>query len=256
MKLKILWLIFFCTSIIITACGVEKSTSVAKTPTMPATPTQADLCSEENLPAEVARINKLMREFDDYSALASNTPQGQLVVIIPELQRVLREAEDISVPSCLNELKELQVSHMDVVVRTLMAFMGNSDAQLVNAGISQARDLHLQYDIEMARLLGVTLIVPTFLPTFESDTEESTINQAVTVFNPGPNGVNIRSMPDFNAPQAGVLAIEESVSAVGRTADNQWILVEIPSQPGQIAWIYASLVEPSTSIENLPVVKP
>jgi hypothetical protein len=49
--------------------------------------------------------------------------------------------------------------YMQVVVQTLMAFMGNSDAELVNSGISQARELHAQYDIELARLLGMTLVV-------------------------------------------------------------------------------------------------
>jgi hypothetical protein len=52
----------------------------------------------------VAKVNALMREFDDYSALASNTPQAQLVVVVPELQRVLREVEDLSVPACLDTL--------------------------------------------------------------------------------------------------------------------------------------------------------
>jgi hypothetical protein len=48
---------------------------------------------------------------------------------------------------------------MQVVVQTLMVFMGNSDMGLVNSGISQARELHTQYDIELARLLGLTLVV-------------------------------------------------------------------------------------------------
>jgi len=99
-----------------------------------------------------------MREFDDYSEIASNTPQAQLVVLIPEMQRILREAEDQSVPACLQTLKELQLTHMNIVVQTLMAFMSSADLNAVNQGITASRDLHNQYDIEMARLLGVTVV--------------------------------------------------------------------------------------------------
>lgn len=155
--------LFISLTIFLAACGSEEPVHVTETPIL-ATSTP-DLCSEANLPDEVAKVNKLMREFDDYSALASNTPQQQLVVIIPELQRILRDAEDQVVPACLAGLKELQINHMSVVVQTLIAFMGSSDVNLVNEGINKARELHAQYDIEMARLLGITLTVSTPVPT-------------------------------------------------------------------------------------------
>ncbi|MBI3168769.1 MAG: hypothetical protein HYZ22_09845 [Chloroflexi bacterium] len=154
------WMFF---TILISACG-DKPLTATETPTPAATSTP-DLCSEAYLPDEVAKVNKLMREFDDYSALASNTPQSQLVTVIPELQRVLRDAEDQVVPPCLLGLKEIQINHMTVVVQTLLAFVGSSDANLVNEGISKSRELHAQYDIEMARLLGITLTVSTPVPT-------------------------------------------------------------------------------------------
>ena len=132
------------------ACG---SNAPAATPT-------ADLCSAENLPAEVNKVQMLMRNFDDYALLASNTPQGQLIQILPDMQRITRSAEDLPVPACLQALKDLQVTHMKAVVTTLMAFMRTTDAaglEQVNAGISEARDLRMKYDVEAARLLGVTL---------------------------------------------------------------------------------------------------
>jgi hypothetical protein len=61
------------------------------------------------------------------------------------------------VPACLQDLKQLQLQHMEVVIQILLTFMGETNADFVNQGIMQARDLRLQYDIEMARLLGVTL---------------------------------------------------------------------------------------------------
>src|SRR5690348_18235849 len=43
--------------------------------------------------------------------------------------------------------------------QVLIAFLNtaSADPQTINAGIEQARQLHAKYDIEMARLLGVTL---------------------------------------------------------------------------------------------------
>lgn len=147
-------------SIFVASCGRQDTPQPSTEPVVlePEATATPDPCSEQALPDEIAKIHKLMREFDDYSALASNTPQAQLVVIIPELQRVLREAEDQKVPACLAQLKRLQLAHMNAVVQTLMAFMGNNDANLVGQGIASARELHIQYDVEMARLLGLTLV--------------------------------------------------------------------------------------------------
>ena len=151
-------------TVILSACGGKETTVPATETLVPATLTP-DPCSEANLPDEITKVHKFMREFDDYSALASNTPQQQLIVVIPELQRILRDAQDQTVPSCLGNLKELQLGHMSMVVQTLLAFVGNSDAKLVNEGIARARDLHVQYDVEMARLLGITLTASTPVPT-------------------------------------------------------------------------------------------
>jgi hypothetical protein len=142
--------------LLLTACG--RQVVATQAPVSTSTP---DPCSAENLPAEVIKVNNLMREFDDYSSLASNTPQEQLVKVIPELQRIQRAAEDLAVPACLQTLKQLELAHMNTVVQTLLAFLGSADLQMVNDGIAQARELHNQYDIEMARLLGITLIPPT-----------------------------------------------------------------------------------------------
>lgn len=239
-----------------TACG-NKATATEEVvaPVFTSTP---DLCSSENLPEEVAKVNKLTREFDDYSALASNTPQSQLVQVIPDMQRVLRDAEDQSVPACLTNLKKIQIAHMSVVVQTLMAFLNTSDTagvEKINAAISQARNFHGQYDFEMARLLGITLIAP---PTPEVDAAPVTPipTSGFVVTNPGPARVNLRSAPDLNATEAGLVEVQASMLALGKTEDNQWIQVQIPGQPGQTAWVYAILVQLSVPIDQLPVVTP
>ena len=256
---RILILLILTISFLVAACGRAGTPAATETPIFTATP---DLCSSENLPNEVAKVNKLMREFDDYSSLASNTPQSQLVVLIPEMQRILRAAEDQAVPACLTNLKKMQLAHMNVVVQTLMAFMNSTDVNVVNAGIAQARQLHAQYDIEMASLLGVTLVAPP-TPTPGGATPESntlpptaTLQSTALVINPGPNSVNLRSAPDISAPESGILDALASTTAIGKSADDLWIQVEVPGQPGQTAWVFASLVQLSVPIDQLPVVTP
>lgn len=252
---RILILLALVVPTLLAACG--KSTP-APTPTQTITSTP-DPCSSSNVPGEAAKVNKLMREFDDYSSLASNTPQSQLVILIPQMQRILRDAEDQPVPACLQTLKKLQLTHMNTVVQTLMAFMTSKDVKVINAGIGQARDLHNQYDIEMARLLGVTLVVqpsPTAgAATAQSNPASSPTPQAAFVAIRGPSGVNLRSAPSLEAPEAGLLNAQSSTAALGRSADGQWIKVEIPGQPGQTAWVYAPLVQLSVPIEQLPIVQ-
>lgn len=146
------------------ACAEKTPVPTTIEPTASATPVPAtatlDPCSEAALPDEVTKVNDLMREFDDYSKLASSTPLGQLVQVIPPMQEIRRRAESQEVPACLRDLKVLQVNHMNTVIEILMVFMSNPKAENVNQGIAQARDLHMKYDIEMARLLGVTLVPP------------------------------------------------------------------------------------------------
>lgn len=241
--------------ILAAACRAEEDPPAA--PEATSTP---DPCLEAYLPAEIDKVNTLTREFDDYATLASNTPKAQLVTVIPELQRILREAEDQNVPACLVRLKELQISHMNTVVQTLLAFVGNADATVVNSGIGKSRDLHSQYEIEMARLLGITVVVatPVLTATLLPATEVvvPTATPEVTVINPGPNELNLRNAPDFNAAPISVLPVDGSTTAIGRTADNQWIMVRIPGDPEKTAWVYEIVIEISAPIETLPVVTP
>lgn len=249
-------------SMLLASCGTA-ATPTTISPTEPAgvATVTPDLCSAANLPAEVAKVNKLMREFDDYSSLASNTPQAQLINLIPEMQRIVRDTQDLQVPACLQTLKEYEIAHMKLVVQVLIAFLNttNADPQTINAGIERARELHAKYDIEMARLLGITLVVP---PTRTPGTGETpAVNEvpatALVVFvtNSGSSGINLRASPALDAAEAGQLAAQVSTAAIGKSADAQWIKVEIPGQPGQTAWVFAALVQLSVPIEQLPVTE-
>lgn len=259
---RIFFLSILILSVLLTACGTGDATEAATQAPANAFTATPDLCSAENLPAEVARVNKLMREFDDYSSLASNTPQAQLINLIPDMQRILRDAEDLQVPTCLQTLKKLELAHMNLVIQILMAFLNSSntqvDTQAINTGIGQARELHSKYDIEIARLLGITLVAPpTATPGGSPDANvaPSATAALANVTNPGPSSINLRSLPALDAPEAGQLGIQATTVAIGKSADGQWIKVEIPGQPGQSAWVFATLVQLSVPIEQLPVTE-
>ena len=144
-----------------TACTVQPALPATPTvtpiPTFTATP---DPCSPPELQKHIAEADRLMREFDDGSLLAQNTPRDLLLDPISELQRIRRAAEDQEIPACLYDLKSYQLAHMNTVIEILIGFLKEADPEAVNQAAAQARQLHDQYTIEMARLLGVTLVAP------------------------------------------------------------------------------------------------
>ena len=171
-----------------------------------------DACAPQNLQTTVPDLDKLMRQFDDTIQIAQNTPGNQLVPIITLLQTTRRSSEDFTAPSCMDNLKQLQLSYMDTYISTLLALYNNysdmatakpyvamatalsatatppaairqylalfnQDAVLINQGISQANGYHNQYEAEKARLLGVTL-TPALGPILPVDTPAAVLTPA------------------------------------------------------------------------------
>ncbi len=136
--------------------------------TLPSPVATPDPCLAENLPGAVDEVHRLMREFDDASSLAGSVPREQLADQIANMQRIRREAEDQSIAFCLADLKAYQLSHMNVVINTLIAFLGGSDQATVDQGIELARQYHDDYTLELAELLNITiqqLELPETTPT-------------------------------------------------------------------------------------------
>lgn len=102
-------------------------------------------CAQENIGAEIQKIHRLVREFDDAAILSSCLTRDQLKPTIENLQRIRRDAEDLPVPSCLKPLRELQVTHMNAFIQTLLAFMGGADQETVSQGVALSRQLRDQY---------------------------------------------------------------------------------------------------------------
>jgi hypothetical protein len=148
----------------VTACGGQSAaTQTTILPTLTLSPDE-DPCSSQNLPATIEPINDLMREFDDASQLAANLPAAQLPEAISNLQRIRRATEDAQIPACLSALKTHQLNHMNLMIQTLLAFVGGANQQDLNNGVEQARKEHDLYSLEIVRLLGVTLAPLTATP--------------------------------------------------------------------------------------------
>ena len=120
-----------------------------------------DPCASAQIEAEVQKVHGHMREFDDASILASNLPLQELSDPIANLQKIRREAEDEQIPACLTNLKKYQIAHMNTVIGTLVAFLGGADMNTLEKSIAIAREQHDQYTLELARLLGLTVVPAT-----------------------------------------------------------------------------------------------
>ena len=148
--------------IFLSACG---NRPIAKQTEVPVTSAATDdPCSSKNLPTTIQKINDLMREFDDASQLASNTPVQGLSDIISNLQRIRRNAEDVPIPPCLQTLKTHQLNHMNLTIQTLIAFVGGANQETLKNGLAMARKEHDLYSLEVVRLLGITLAPITAKP--------------------------------------------------------------------------------------------
>ncbi len=250
-----------------TIIAPSSTPSVTLTPSVTATP---DPCISSNLPNSIKPVNELMRQFDDYATLARSTAQSQLVQVIPPMQAIRRTAEDQVLPACLKQLKSYQISYMDTFLQTMLTFeqtYGNpifmltpAVSQKIKAGIAQAQQYHDQYVIEWARLLGVTL-VPTSTPIITTpilDTlTPSSTPLPITITNIGTDTINLHKSASVNSPVVGKLGAGASTNALGKSEIGDWLLIQIPKQPGKTAWIYASLVTFSSGNPNdLPVATP
>ena len=178
MNRNVLGLVSIFVFILLAGCGSPAATPAPTEPEAVATSTRAassptsstpDPCSLPQLEIEVQNVHRHMREFDDAAILASNVAREELGDSIAQLQRIRREAEDEPIPSCLTQLKTYQVQHMNSVISTLIAFMGGTDQQSLDRGIALAREQHDQYTLELARVLGLTVVAAT-LPPAPSET--------------------------------------------------------------------------------------
>ena len=148
--------------LITSACGNQPITPQSEV--LVTNTSSDDPCSSENLPTTVQGLNDLMREFDNASQSAANTPAEQLPKLISNLQRIRRNAEDTQIPACLGQLKTHQLNHMNLTIQTLIAFVAGASKAELDTGLENARKEHDLYTLEIVRLLGITLAPITTTP--------------------------------------------------------------------------------------------
>jgi hypothetical protein len=151
----------------VSACGNQPAATQSETSATATAPTissDEDPCAPQNMPATVRPVNDLMREFEDASQLASNLTTQQLPELISNLQRIRRAAEDVQIPPCLGTLKTHQLNHMNLMIQTLLAFVGGADQEALTSGLERARRELDLYSLEIVRLLGITLAPITTTP--------------------------------------------------------------------------------------------
>ena len=72
-----------------------------------------------------------------------------------------------------------------------------------------------------------------------------------------PELVNVRLCPDVTCDLVGVLIQGQTAPALGRTPGGEWIQIEYPGVPGNVAWVFAPFVVlQSFQPGGLPVVVP
>jgi hypothetical protein len=71
-----------------------------------------------------------------------------------------------------------------------------------------------------------------------------------------PEQVNVRLGPSIEYELVGVLISGQRATALGRSPGGEWIQIEYPGVPGNIAWVYAPFVTLETSQRLLPIIEP
>lgn len=198
------------------------------------------------------RVHAYMREFDDASTLAASLTIDRVPDAVAELQRIRRAAEDEPVPACLGSLKEKELVHMNAVINTLLGMLNGAKPEDLQTGISNARQLHDAYTVELANVLGLTVVAnSTAVPVAQTPAAG-----AVTVSNGGVSGINMRATPDLNAAIVSTFAVNEIAAVLGKSADETWVQVDVVAQPGTKAWIFLEAVNLTGSLDAVPVVTP
>lgn len=236
---------------LIVGCASEQATDTGGPEASEIAPTD-DLCTGDAKIEETRRLNRFMIRFDDISVLAQATPREQLAQIILEMQKIRQEAAFEEVQPCFSNLQSTQVNFMNGVIITMTNFLSGATAETLEAKINETRELRVQYDAELAGLLGMTYVTttpaPTVIPVSDTPTYTPAPVRAVFVapgyIMEGP-GDNYTALDTFNQNQ--------EANIIARTADNMWIKIS-RSQPSAVTgWVSIQFVSVEGDLNQIPV---
>jgi predicted small lipoprotein YifL len=257
MKKPVLRTLFFLIVVVlftagIAACG-SKGPAAENTQAAATTTPTADHCAPANVPAEVAKVTRLMRSFDDVSVIAQATPNQQLAVVLLEMHRIQDEATDLEVPPCLEALKKEQVRFMNAVVATMTNFMGGTSGQPLQQQILASRNQRTNYEVELGKLLGYEYHTPTPWPTLTATPVTPTSTPAaITVTT--QKDIYVFDGPATNYQKIGAFMTGQKANVIGRTDLADWIQIELWDSPNHQGWVPYAEVVLSGNVLAVPVV--
>lgn len=223
----------------------------------------ADPCSTGSPPQSYGVLTSLLREFDDAATLAINLPRELVVDQVGALQAIRRQAEVLSVPNCITEVKGRMVDYMNRIVDLLVAFVGGVSPDLVLHGLESSGDLRDAMEIEMANVTGATVTpYPTLfqfpLPVSgtSQDQPEATsapTETAVIAIVTNDQGANLRAESNADAAFIAALPPDTQVEVLGASTDRLWVYVKV--QDGVTGWLYVPLITLNIPIEEIQLVE-
>ena len=97
---------------------------------------------------------------------------------------------------------------------------------------------------------STAILTPTVVAT--PATTSTVAAGAATATVSSLSGARARPVPDREIESADLYPFEAVLPVVGRSADNEWVQVEL--EPGRLAWILVSAVQLNVDLATLPVV--
>lgn len=262
---RTLYTISVLAALLLTACGSGSRQSSGSPSTSGAAVTAApsstpDACAADALADSMQPYLMVMQRFDDAAVLVANTPVDQLVEPIADLQAIRRDAQGLQPPDCLRDLKTVEIAYMNQVIEISLAFLssgGQISPENLNASLQGSGQLRQIFDQEVARLLGITPEANTVATEPPAGEESNAASDATAEEHPqvvviSPDGANVRTGPGSDFPLTAALDTDSTATALGRSEDSQWLLIESSAFEGQ-GWVFAALVELSVPVDQLPV---
>jgi hypothetical protein len=119
---------------------------------------------------------------------------------------------------------------------------------ILTISVFLATVLSLMMDLSGAHIRAQipTVAIPTVTGTPEGPT--ITVRRDID-----QDSINVRSGPSTKYDIIGVLIIDQTAPALGRTPGGDWIQIFYPGVPGSVGWVYSPYVDPRG---NIPIVEP
>lgn len=91
-------------------------------------------------------------------------------------------------------------------------------------------------------------------PLTGTESAGGTAPVSLTITISSPTGLNVRIRPSVDAPIVTLLTSQQTVPALGRLIDNQWVFVQLPD--GAVGWVSIEFIVVNGDINLLPPVLP